>query len=178
MLEVKLSSIADALLQENSLVIYGRSGAGKSLLMNKISTYLAEKGEKVLYIFNHPSAISNISVSTERIVLLSMNSSVLAKTLILAGNAIRKGFRLVVVDEISWDFLYSLAEMRDILLWVSLLSNLAKSFSKTLVLVSDEEQASLKLASRYVDSVIRVDRSGNMISLEWNTGTKLLFKLF
>jgi predicted ATP-dependent serine protease len=177
-LEVKLSSLTDALLQKNTLMIYGKSGVGKSLLMNKISTYLAEKGEKVLYIFNHPSAISNLSVGTERIVLLSMDSSSLTNSLILAGNAIRRGFRLIVVDEISWDFLHSIASMRSILLGISLLSNLAKSFSRTLVLVSDEEQASLKLVSKYVDSIVRVNRSGNMIFLEWSTGTKLLFKLF
>ncbi|MGC8931761.1 MAG: hypothetical protein ACP5KE_01085 [Candidatus Methanodesulfokora sp.] len=177
-METEINSLASILLQKNSLMIYGRPGTGKSLMMNKISIHLARVGEKVLYMFNHPSAISNLSAETERIVLLSLDDSNLANSLILAGSAMRRGFRLVVVDEIPVELLYSITGMRDILLWISLLSNLARNFSKTLALISDEIPANLKLVSNYVDSVIKLERSGDFLNLEWNSGTKLSLKLF
>lgn len=174
----EISSLVSTLLQKNSLMIYGRPGTGKSLMMNKVSIYLAEAGEKVLYIFNHPSAISNLSVETERIVLLPLDDSNLMSSLILAGNAVRRGFRLIVVDEIPTELLYSIIGMRNTLFWISFLSNLARSFSRTLILVSDELPANLKLVSNYVDSVIMMERSGDFLNLELDSGTKLSLKLF
>jgi len=178
LLEAEISSLANILLQKNSLILYGRPDAGKSLLMNRISVRLAREGEKVLYMFDHPSAISNLSVETERIVLLSIDDSNLMNSLALAGNAIRRGFRLIVMDEIPGDLLHSITGMRNVLLGISLLSNLAKSFSRTLVLVSDEVSTNLKMASRYVDSVVRMERSGNAVNLKWSDGTNFSLKLF